>query len=246
MQPRADVLLLAAGFGTRLRPLTDTLPKALVQVGGRTLLEWNLELLIKAGFSRVIINLHYLKDQIKDFLGDGSRFGIEVLYSEENPILDTGGAIKNIESLLQHDNLLTLNCDIMAGRDLPLMKLLHEHQTHPSQPLMTMMLRSDPQAKSFGTVGVDGHGRVVQFLGVEYFGQKPEEELMFLGAQVLRRSLLAQMPAAGSIFSVTKNTLVNVLGRGGYVHSVQYDGAWSDAGTPERLQAVSNKIEKFL
>ena len=123
----ADVLLLAAGFGKRLEPLTVNTPKPLLEVGDKPLIAWNLELIARSGFSRVFINLHHLGERISEFVGDGSHWGLSVEYSKEDPILETGGAIKNIEHKLREPYLITLNSDILLGPDFSLARILEAH-----------------------------------------------------------------------------------------------------------------------
>ena len=132
---QADILLLSAGFGTRLRPLTESVPKPLIEVAGESLLSRNLALLSRQGCRRVIINLHYLGDKIKEFVADGSRWGLEVFYSEEPDILDTGGAIKKVAPLLEHQQLLTINSDILLGTELDLQSLLAGHRRFTAEPM---------------------------------------------------------------------------------------------------------------
>ncbi|OVE80018.1 hypothetical protein BVY02_01625, partial [bacterium J17] len=107
-----DVLLLAAGFGSRLRPLTENTPKPLIEVGSKTLIERHLEMLAESGVQRVIVNTHYRAEQLKKYLGDGSDWGLEIVVVHESEILDTGGAIKNILPELRFEQLLTINSDI--------------------------------------------------------------------------------------------------------------------------------------
>ena len=94
-------MILAAGLGTRLRPLTNTIPKPLLPVGGTPLIVWNLLLLKRHGFHQVVINLHHLGPLIEQALGDGSKFGLRIIYSREPVILGTGGGIKQVESLFR-------------------------------------------------------------------------------------------------------------------------------------------------
>ena len=93
-------MILAAGLGTRLRPLTHSLPKALVSVAGRVLIEYPLLFLRSQGIKEVVINLHHLGEQIREALGDGELYGMRIFYSPEDPLLDTGGGIKQAQSLL--------------------------------------------------------------------------------------------------------------------------------------------------
>lgn len=231
----ADVLILAAGFGKRLSPITDSLPKALVRVGQKTLIERHLERLSREGFKRVIINLHYLGEKIKDFVRSGSRWGISVEYSEENPILDTGGAIKQIESRIKGEQLITINCDCLLGEDFSLRSILSAHKNSKLNSLATLALRSDVDAKLYGSLAIDSDGRICEFLGKKYVEHKIVQELMFLGVSVIEPKLFGYMPAAGAIFSITRDIYPKVLSTGGVLSSYLYSGYWSDIGTHERL-----------
>lgn len=242
-----EVLLLSAGLGTRLRPLTDTVPKPLVKVGTKTLIERNLELLAAAGAERVFINLHYKGEMIRTFVGDGSRWGITVEYSEEPLLLDTGGAIKAIEDRLEGSHLLTLNSDVLLDPNFSFADLIKSHTDCPNEPSLTMVLRPDPDHKSYGSIGINDEGRVVSFLDESYTAVPPRRLLMYTGIQVMNRSVIAEMPPKGSIFSLTKDTIRELLRNGGYVGSFVFEGFWSDVGTPERLEQASKEMaEKFL
>src|SRR5262245_7352309 len=96
-------MILAAGKGTRLRPLTDTVPKPLLEVAGRPMITFSLQLLRAAGIKEVMINLYHLGEQIRNCLGDGSAYGLRIMYSQEDPILDTGGAIAAVREFLDGD-----------------------------------------------------------------------------------------------------------------------------------------------
>ncbi len=239
---RADLLILAAGFGKRLGELTSSRPKALIEVGGKPLIFWNIELAAASGFKKIFINLHYLPEQIRQAVGDGSEWGVDIVFSEEQPIiLDTGGAIKNIESKLEHSQLVTMNCDTLVGRNFSLNALLDRHQEFDAA-LATLVLRSDSRARDFGALGIDDGGRVVSFLG-KHYGPGPEKrELMYTGIQVISRRLIETMPPQGSVFSITKDIYPEVLAADGFIGSVVYDGIWNDVGTPERLKEAQQQV----
>ena len=106
-------MILAAGFGTRLRPLTDRVPKPLLTIAGHPMIAYPLAILRAAGIREVLINLHHHGEQIRDILGDGSAYGMRIEYSAEDPILDTGGAIKKAEPFLRGDTFVVMNSDIL-------------------------------------------------------------------------------------------------------------------------------------
>lgn len=115
-----QAMIFAAGLGTRLKPLTDTMPKALVKVGGKTLLEHTVDTLVKAGTNRIVVNVHHLAQQIKDFLHDNRNFGKDIRISDESDLLlDTGGGLKKAQSLFRADEpILIHNVDILSNVSL--------------------------------------------------------------------------------------------------------------------------------
>ncbi len=243
-----DAFLLAAGRGNRLRPITDTLPKPLICVGGKELIAWNLELLARSGFSRVIINVCHLAGQIKRFVGDGSAWGLAIELVEEDHLLDSGGSIKNIESYLLGKHLLTINSDILLGKGFTLNNLVDAHTSDSRRPLATMLLRPDIDAEKYGAIGLEEDGKICSFL--DYFSHKNShsskpngcKRLMFTGVQVISKELIETMPPRGTIFSVTRDTLRGELARGKFLKGVNYGGYWNDIGTPERLEQASKDI----
>ena len=144
--PDLCAMILAAGEGTRLRPITDKIPKAMVEVGGRPLIDYALETVRRAGLGEVVINLHYLGSMIRDYIGDGSRYGLRVRFSEEDPLLDSGGGIVHAREFLGDRTFVTLNADTIIAADLK--KIVESHRA--SRATATMVLRKDPKMAEFG------------------------------------------------------------------------------------------------
>ena len=243
-----EILLLAAGFGERLRPITDHTPKPLIKVGSKTLIERNLELIARSGFRRVFINLHWHGEKIRNFVGDGSRWNLSVEYSDEDPILDTGGAIKQIQHRLDEPVLMTINSDILVGPDCDLNSFLHAHVENSENPIATMVVRNDPAVKVFGAIGVLPSGEVASFVGKRFrrsgeSGAEPKiDETVFTGIQILSDRVFGYMPPAGVSFGITRQTYPRMLEAGERVWSVKFSGYWSDVGTPDRLEEASKAI----
>ncbi|MFN8389139.1 MAG: sugar phosphate nucleotidyltransferase [Bdellovibrionota bacterium] len=246
-----DVLLLAAGYGKRLRPLTDNLPKPLVQVGGRPLIDWNLELIAAAGFRRVFINLFYLGEQIRAYVGDGRRYGLEVKFVPEPELLDTGGTVRNVFPLTRSPYLVSVNSDILIGRDFSYNSLLAAHAAaEPKGVCATLALRSDDNAQQYGIIESDAEGRVVGLLDARLPPSAVARSTavtpyMYMGIQILNSRAIDVMPAVGSVFSLTKDTFRTLILRGSYLNSIVFPGYFSDIGTPERLAAASNDVGQF-
>ena len=119
-------MVLAAGQGTRLRPLTDTIPKALVPVAGRPMIEYSLLLLRHYGIGDIVINLHHHGEQIEKRLGDGSQLGLQISYSIEPELLDTGGGLLKAKPFFQNETFIVINTDVLI--DLHLDELLEFHE----------------------------------------------------------------------------------------------------------------------
>jgi len=196
---RTDVLLLAAGYGARLKPLTDTKPKPLIEVGGKPLIDWNLEMLSRAGFKRVFVNVHYLAEKIIEHLGDGAKWNLQLNVIKEPVLLDTGGAIKNIEDKLESDALVTVNSDILIGQDFSFEQLFKKFDDDNSKPIATLAVRHDALADSYGALEINEAGRICSFCGRSYVLENNLDKVMYLGIQVLSREVLASMPKRGSI-----------------------------------------------
>ncbi|MGI9309974.1 MAG: nucleotidyltransferase family protein [bacterium] len=152
-----DVLILAAGRGERLRPLTDATPKPLLRVGAKTLIEHHLTRLRAQGFAEVVVNLAHLGEQVRAHLGDGARFGLRVRYSEEPPgALETGGGIVRALALLRSDPFIVINGDILSDFDYASLRV-------PPRRAMHLVLVENPPHHPRGdfalqTVNVDSFG----------------------------------------------------------------------------------------
>jgi NDP-sugar pyrophosphorylase family protein len=228
-------MILAAGLGTRLRPLTETVPKAMVEVRGKPLIEYALETIQRAGIEEVVVNLHHLGDQIRVHLGNGSRFGLRIAYSTENPLQDSGGGIRDARPLLGDRTFVTLNSDTIV--DIDLGELLAFHREHQAEA--TLALRKDPQQKSFGLIETDGEGRISRFLGKERPNCGSElESFMYTGVQVLEPVVFDYMGSPGP-FSITKTTYPGMLADDRRLFGFNFKGPWVTVGTPAELAAAN-------
>ena len=213
-------MILAAGFGSRLRPLTDRTPKPLITVGGHPLIAYPLALLRAAGIREVVINLHHLGAQIRAALGDGSTYGVAITYSEEDPILDTGGAVRRVQPFLGGDRFVVLNSDTIA--DLDLQALLAAH--HAAGALATMVLRPDREAARFGLIEVDAENRIRRFLGQPAHVDVPLTPLMFGGVHVFEPDVFQYM--SDGCFGITRQTYPAMLAAGCRLAGYRFNGYW--------------------
>ena len=233
-------MLLAAGLGIRLRPLTESVPKPLLPLGPCPLLVWNLLLLRRHGVENVMINLHYLGEQIRQALGDGSQWRMHLSYSEEPVLLGTGGGIKRVEEFFENNPFLVLNGDTIA--DLDVSELVARH--HKEEALATMALRDDPDVERWGVIETDKDDRVLRIQGKGRAAQAddvPPCRRMFAGIHVLDPVMLRHVPQGS--FSSIIDAYVWWLERGATVAGQVFSGYWSDVGTPERYAQIQRDVE---
>jgi NDP-sugar pyrophosphorylase family protein len=233
-------MILAAGYGTRLAPLTETTPKPLLEVAGKPFIEHVLGLLHAGGIREVVINLHHLGHLIEACLGDGTRLGLSIRYSREATILDTGGGVKHAEPLLAGEPFVLVNGDSLLEVSLP--ALVEFHRSRGG--LATMALRADPEAARYGLVEIDGGARVRRIVGLPP-GADPTglRGLMFPGLHVLEPTIFDHMPA-GDVFSITRTTYPSVIAQGLPVFGYETAARWINIDTPDALAAADRELRR--
>jgi MurNAc alpha-1-phosphate uridylyltransferase len=215
-------MILAAGRGERMRPLTDHTPKPLLKVGGKSLISWHLERLAAADFQDIVINHAHLGEQIESALGDGSQWGVRIQYSPEKIALETAGGIANAMPLLGNVPFLVVNGDVYTDIDFGTLKLVPPNLAH------LVMVNNPPQhaagdfALSSGKLSADG-----------------TEKLTFSGIGIYQPSLFASIVRgdAAKLAPLLKAAMAQ-----GLVSGSHHRGAWHDIGTPERLQALDSQL----
>jgi MurNAc alpha-1-phosphate uridylyltransferase len=210
-------MILAAGRGERMGALTDALPKPLLRVGPETLIERQLRQVAACGIDEVVINLSYRGEQIRAALGDGSRFGVRVAYSQEpEPPLETGGGIVEALPLLGRGPFLLVNADVVCDFELGALG--------PPRGHGTLVLVPNPAHHPAGDCGLAADGRLVAAAPrLTFAGISLLDTALFAGLGRGRRSLKSVLDAA-----IAK----------GDVYGLVHSGAWLDVGTPERLAAA--------
>lgn len=217
-------MILAAGRGERMRPLTDHTPKPLLFVGGKPLIVWHLERLAKAGFKEVVINHAHLGEQIEKALGDGSAWGLRIQYSPEITALETAGGIVNALNLLGDVPFLVVNGDVFAEIDFKNLSLESPNLAH------LVMVNNPPQhpngdfALNSGKVNAEGVNKLT-FSGVGVY--QPQ---LFAGIERGQATKLAP--------------LLRLAMAKGLVTGEHYQGVWHDIGTPERLAILDKQLSR--
>ena len=211
-------MILAAGRGERMRPLTDTLPKPLLEVGGKMLIEYHLEKLKAANITEVIINHAWLGNKIEQALGDGSRYGLNIHYSQESEALETAGGIINALPLLNDKNFIVINGDIFCDYDFTKLPDSLSGLAH------LVLVNNPPQH-------LQGDFVLTQSGLIEAEG---ENKLTFSGIGVYHPDLFKDYPQG-------KQALAPILRGAMQHHQVSgelYAGVWHDVGTPDRLSEL--------
>lgn len=233
-------MILAAGLGTRLRPLTNTIPKPLLPIGGIPLIVWNLLLLRRHGFREVVINLHYLGSLIEQALGDGSKFGLRILYSHEPVILGTGGGIKQAEPYFSEEPVLVVNGDTLVELNLEALMAFHQSQ----KAVATLVVREDANAATWGLVEVVEGDRIIRITGKGLTDAVSTIPRMFAGIHILEPQLLRDVPKG--VMSSIIDPYVAAISRGETVLGYDLNGYWSDIGTVERYEQAEQDVRAGL
>jgi NDP-sugar pyrophosphorylase family protein len=228
-------VILVGGEGTRLRPLTLSIPKPVAPVVDRPFLRHQLDLLSGAGVSEVVLSVAYQPEQVEAVFGDGRDFGIRIRYAVESTPLGTGGAVKNAEPLLD-ERTIVLNGDVLMDLDLALIVARHEAASAAASIVLTPV--RNPAA--YGLVETDLDGRVLRFV------EKPRPEqirtnTINAGVYVIETPVLELMPP-GVPYSIERGFFPSLLERGDRVLGPVHEGYWIDIGTPQKYLQVHRDI----
>jgi N-acetyl-alpha-D-muramate 1-phosphate uridylyltransferase len=224
-------MLLAAGRGERMRPLTDHTPKPLLDAGGQTLIERHIAKLVAAGFERIIINHAHLGEQIAAAIGDGSRWGVEICYSPEHEALETAGGIANALDLIGSASFAVANCDVYSEFDYAGLRAAAQRLAHDTHGVAHLVLVDNPPHNPSGDFALVGTKVAPAGSG----------KLTFSGLAAYHRALFA------SITVGQKRPLAPLLkaeAQAGRVSGEHYTGTWIDVGTPERLDALNGYLSQ--
>ena len=235
----AKAMILAAGEGTRLRPLTKEVPKVLLPVGGLPLIEHTLIWLRHHGISEIAVNLHYLGDRIKGFLGDGSHLGIHSHYSVEESLLGTAGGVKKMENFFD-GTFVVVYGDILTNFDLT--KMIQFHRKKRAIATIAIINVTNPQ--DVGIVEMNEDGRILHFV------EKPSEDTLESnlangGVYVLENEIFNHIQGDGfSDFAYDVFPRLLELGLPFYGHVLTPEDYLIDIGTKEKYHDANNDIKE--
>lgn len=220
-------MILAAGRGERMRPLTDHTPKPLLQVGGKPLIVWHIERLVRAGITDLVINHAHLGTQIEHTLGNGKQFGANIRYSAEGNALETAGGIAYALPLLGEHPFAVINGDVYCDYDFSRLPTLAEQMQTDGDDIHLVLADNPPQHPN-GDFGLEGT-RVTD----------AAPKLTFSGIGLYRPGLFTHIPRG------SKAPLAPLL-RGkislGQVRGEHHRGIWVDVGTPQRLEQLDRQL----
>ena len=221
-------ILLVGGFGTRLKPLTDEMPKPMLPIAGIPVTEHQILAAKKAGITTVVLATSYLSEIFTPYFGDGSKWGMKLLYAVEKEPLGTGGAIRNAAELLESDeNVVIFNGDVLSHHDIAAQVKFHEAKNAD----VTLHLISVDDARAFGCVPTDADGRVTAFLEKM---DNPVTNSINAGCYIFNRSVINQIPL-GKVVSVERETFPALVTSGRPVFGYKEQAYWLDVGTPAAL-----------
>ena len=224
-------LLLAGGLGTRLRPLTENLPKPMAPIANRPWLEHLITYLHEQGVDQFVIAAHHCSDVIRRYFGDGRRWGVKIEYALEPFPMGTAGAIKNAERLLD-ERFLVVNADIVH---LPqLIPLLEFHRQHGGIASIALTEVEDPS--SYGVVEQDDAGRILRFIEKPRPEEAPSNRIN-AGLYILEPEVMRYIPAQREV-SIERETFPRLIRESAGVYGMVSQGYWRDMGTPARYRQV--------
>jgi mannose-1-phosphate guanylyltransferase len=224
-------ILLVGGFGTRLKPLTNETPKPMLPVGGIPVTEHQILAAKKAGINTVILATSYLSEVFTPYFGDGSKWGMKLLYAVEKEPLGTGGAIRNAAAMVDFagssEEFVIFNGDVMSKHDIAKQLALHKERGADA----TLHLIEVADARAFGCVPTDATGRVTDFLEKM---DNPVTNDINAGCYVFSSSVISEIPE-GKVISIERETFPQLVKSGRPIYGYREQSYWLDIGTPAAL-----------
>ncbi len=238
-------MILAAGLGERLRPMTNTTPKPLFGIGGTTMIRNTIGHLYAHGIRRIAINLHHLGGMIKDDLKTGMPRDLTLWFSEEPVLLGTAGGIKGCEPFLKNGEFVVINSDILVTADLDAVIRAH----HENNALATLVVRANPWPETIGILEKAPDGRLLRYLSTRHpdyptIADTPAP-MMFTGIHVLSPAIFGYIPG-GRPVNISEEVYPPLLAAGAPLRTFEYHGYWADIGTPASYQAAKEDVNNGL
>jgi len=218
-------MILAAGLGSRLQPLTKTVPKPMLLVCGKPLLQWHIERLVSAGITEIVLNTSWLGEQIQKYFGTGSEYGVTITWSPEDEPLETGGGIFNALPLLGDDPFILMSADIWT--DFPIESFLKKNLDSPLSAHLVLV--KNPKHNNGGDFSLENH--------VVGYGQ---ERYTYSGISIVSNQLFNSLRITSKVFPLREVLQPAILS--GQVSGEIYTGDWCDVGTVGRYNNLNKRL----
>ena len=224
-------MVLAAGLGTRLRPLTDLISKPMAPIVNRPVMEHIIKLLAKHGFRDIVCNLHYFPDEIKNHFGDGSKWGVNIVYSFEEELMGTAGGVKKVEDFFQGQAFLVISGDALTDIDLSDAYDFHKEK----KGIATLILTEVEDTTQFGVVILDENKRIKGFQEKPLSGEA-KSNLANSGIYFFEPDIFKYMPPKGQFYDFGKNLFPDLLEKDIPYYGYKHNRYWNDVGGLDEYQ----------
>ena len=234
LAPRiTQAIILAGGRGVNMRPLTYEVPKPLIPVAGKPLIEYTIEMLREAGVREIILAVGHLGDKLKEAVGNGSKYGVTISYSEESKPLGTAGALRKASVLFQDKPFIVVNGDVLTELKISELSAFHQEDTYSA----TMALSTEPNTKGYGVALLRGE-KIVKFLKQD---KKQTTQLINAGVYVMNADVLKYIPKTGAS---DLEDVFEKLAVEGKLAGFPFDGKWFEVSTPENYERAIKQWKK--
>ncbi len=230
MTSKNKAMVLAAGLGTRLRPLTDLISKPMIPIANKPVMEHIIELLVEHDFDEVVCNLHWYPEAIKDYFGDGSKYNIKITYSYEPELLGTAGGVKKVEAFFEGQTFLILSGDALT--DIDLTELMDFHRKKGG--ICTLVLTEVDDPSQYGVVIIDDESRITGFQEKPLMGEA-KSSLANSGIYVFEPDIFSHIPY-GSFYDFGRDLYPKLLEAGVAYYGYKHDRYWNDVGSLDQYQ----------
>lgn len=224
-------MVLAAGLGTRLRPLTDLISKPMAPIVNRPVMEHIVRLLAKHNFTDIVCNLHWYPDEIRNYFVDGSRWGVNIVYSYEKKLLGTAGGVKNVEDFFEDNTFLVISGDALTDIDLTAAAEFHKKKGG----VATLILSEVEDASQYGVVLIDENKRIKGFQEKPLSGEA-ESNLANSGIYFFEPGIFSSMPCCGEFCDFGKNVFPGLLSKNIVYYGYRHNQYWNDVGSLDEYQ----------
>jgi NDP-sugar pyrophosphorylase family protein len=243
---KKKAMVLAAGLGTRLRPLTDLISKPMAPIVNKPVMEHIISLLARHDFKDIVCNLHYFPDEIKNHFGDGSKWGVNIVYSFEEELLGTAGGVKNVEDFFEGQTFLIISGDALT--DIDLTKAYDYHLK--KKGVGTLVLTEVDDTSQYGVVILDSRGRITGFQEKPLSGEA-KSNLANSGIYFFETEIFKFMPPKGKFYDFGRNLFPALLERDIPYFGHKHNRYWNDVGSLDEYQqgnfdALEGKVKVYI